>query len=126
MTGTASTVDARTRSPGGGGSGGGAGGGAAADGGAGASGDGGVCEDQAEACNLVDDDCDGDVDEETVAACEAIVVHAVTECVESRGKARCLKVRCLDGFTDGDGDPTNGCETAVDEGDGGAEDDAGS
>jgi hypothetical protein len=112
---------------GGGGGGGGQSGtsGMAGDGGLG-TGDGGTCMQQAETCNLLDDDCDGDTDEDTVEACQEIVLNADTECVVSRGVARCLKIRCLDGFSDRDGDPTNGCETALDDGDGGTDDDAGS
>jgi hypothetical protein len=101
------------------------GGGAGADGG---SGDGGVCMEQAEACNLRDDDCDGTVDErmDTIAACEKIVLNAETTCVNVEGTARCLKIECLPGFSDGDGDPRNGCEVEDDEGDGGADQDGGS
>ena len=117
----------------GGDSGGGGGtsgaGGMDADGGAGTRGDGGMCMDQPEDCNLVDDDCDGDTDEDTVAACEKVVLNAETECVhvnvDAGLKAYCLKVKCLAGFADRDGFPTNGCETALDEGDGGSDEDAG-
>ena len=77
----------------------------------GGTGDGGdACVTEVEACNLVDDDCDGHTDEDTAAACEAIVVNAVTECVVSRGAARCLLMTCHDGFANCDGDPRNGCE----------------
>jgi len=90
------------------------GGGSGMDGSVGGSGDGGGvrdgCVTEPEACNLVDDDCDGKTDEDTVTACEAIVVNAVTECIVSRGVARCLLMTCHDGFANCDGDPRNGCE----------------
>ncbi len=98
------------------------------DGGAGIGGDGGVCVPQPETCNDVDDDCDGvpdKSDEDTVAACEQIALNAETQCVVAQGRARCLKITCHVGFGDRDGDPTNGCETALDEGDGGSDEDAG-
>jgi len=98
------------------------------DGGAGTGGDGGVCMPQPEECNNLDDDCDGvpdKDDEDTVAACEKVVVHAETVCVFAQGRAHCLKIGCLDGFADRDGKPENGCEVAIDDGDGGADEDAG-
>ena len=104
-------------------------GGVEPDGGAGSGDSGMVCRKLPEICNLADDDCDGDVDEKeaTEKACEAIVLHAVTQCVvtSSTHRARCLKIECHPGFADRDGDPTNGCEEPVDEGDGGADSDAG-
>ena len=113
----------------GGSAGGGSGtGGIDGDGGAGTGGDGGACVPQPETCNDVDDDCDGvpdKSDEDTVAACEEIALNAETQCVVAQGRARCLKITCHVGFGDRDGDPTNGCETALDEGDGGSDEDAG-
>lgn len=63
-----------------------------------------------ETCNLVDDDCDGDTDEDTQQGCQAVIVNGVAECVELLGEARCVLRRCNEGFSNCDGDPTNGCE----------------
>lgn len=67
-----------------------------------------------EACNLIDDDCDGvedDADEDTRRVCaESIPNAAVAECVELRGEARCVLRDCKEGFFNCDGIPSNGCE----------------
>jgi hypothetical protein len=64
----------------------------------------------AETCNLIDDDCDGDTDEDTQAGCEQIIANGVAECVELSGEARCVLRTCHQGFSNCDGNPTNGCE----------------
>jgi len=100
--------------PGGsGGSNGGSGGGGGT-GGGGTGGDddagGQMCVEMPEQCNLEDDDCDGETDEDTIPVCEETIVNAQVQCVTVRGTASCVLVRCRDGFDNCDGDPANGCE----------------
>ena len=91
-------------------------GGSAGDGGGpnddGGSEDGGGClERRDELCNLLDDDCDGHVDEDTEDVCAASFPNvAIAECVELRGEARCVNRECQVGFVNCDGIPSNGCE----------------
>jgi hypothetical protein len=71
----------------------------------------GMCIQQPmELCNLQDDDCDGHTDEDTQEGCEQIIPNGVAECVDLAGEARCVLRKCLNGFSNCDGDPTNGCE----------------
>ena len=76
--------------------------------------DAGNCVPAPETCNAIDDDCDGRVDEETIADCESIVVHAETKCVQvgdqAAPQAACVRLNCLAGYDDCDGRPQNGCE----------------
>src|SRR5436305_50424 len=53
------------------------------DGGSDAAKDTGVapCVPQREICDGTDNDCDGIIDEDTVAYCESVIVHAKTACV---------------------------------------------
>ena len=83
---------------------------AGADGGEAGEGGVGACVPEPEACNRADDDCDGTNDEDTTAACEAIIENAVTRCVPFATSARCVLMDCLDGFANCDGLPSNGCE----------------
>jgi len=98
-----------TQTEAGGGGQGGASGSTPPDGGSGTDG-GPMCVEAPEACNDVDDDCDGRVDEQTVSACEAIVLHSSTECVRVGEVKRCVGTRCNPGWDDCDGNPANGCE----------------
>lgn len=68
------------------------------------------CVPQPVGCNAVDDDCDGDSDEQSAADafCETEVINAVTFC--DGAHSVCVPVKCLAGFAQCDGDPTNGCE----------------
>ena len=91
-----------------------------------------ACMPALEACNRVDDDCDGKTDEDTQAACESVVLNAETDCVPfGKTAASCLLLQCRPGFEDCDGNPANGCEPyctchdCADAGDGGSEIDAG-
>ncbi|RYE94904.1 MAG: exo-alpha-sialidase, partial [Myxococcales bacterium] len=70
-----------------------------------------------EICDGQDNDCNGQVDDsptgvdDSVQHCGAcnspcLLTNALPEC--KAGK--CAVANCLPGFTDGDGDPTNGCE----------------
>jgi len=64
-----------------------------------------------ETCNLLDDDCDGDTDEDTEALCAMSIPNVATaECVEIRNQARCVQSGCKEGFFNCDGNPSNGCE----------------
>jgi hypothetical protein len=73
-----------------------------------------ACVAQPEACNAIDDDCDGNTDEDTLGYCQSIIVNAETKCVpvttEGMPEAACVQLRCLAGFDDCDGKPQNGCE----------------
>ncbi len=69
-----------------------------------------ACVSTPEACNRVDDDCDGKIDEDTVAACQEIILNADADCVRFGSTASCALVVCHDGFDDCDGNPANGCE----------------
>jgi hypothetical protein len=69
-----------------------------------------ACMPAPEACNRVDDDCDGKLDEDTIGACQAIIVNADADCVRFGTSASCALVQCHDGFEDCDGNPANGCE----------------
>ena len=63
-----------------------------------------------ERCNNRDDDCDGLVDEGSVAGmCNT--PHATSICESGA----CLLVQCLDQYRDCDNDPANGCEVAIDD-----------
>jgi hypothetical protein len=65
----------------------------------------------AETCNLRDDDCDGDTDEDTEELCAMSFPNVATaECVEIRREARCVQRDCSPGFFNCDGIPSNGCE----------------
>jgi hypothetical protein len=90
---------------------GGASGSTPPDGGGGDSGP--MCIEAPEACNDNDDDCDGDVDEDTAEACNVIVLNSVTECVRVGDRKRCVGRGCLPGFDDCDGNPANGCEAVA-------------
>lgn len=75
--------------------------------------DSGPCVPQAETCNGVDEDCDGldDLeDEDARVACEPIVVNAETRCAATGAGVLCVRVRCDEGYSSCDGDPSNGCE----------------
>jgi hypothetical protein len=75
--------------------------------------DGGVdacAADAGDMCNRADDDCDGTTDEGAGLLCAATVIHAETECVPFANTARCVLLRCLDGYDNCDGNPANGCE----------------
>ncbi len=63
--------------------------------------------DALDACNDLDDDCDGSVDEGASATCE--FDHAAGACTGGV----CKLGACDDGFDDCDGDGPNGCETAL-------------
>jgi hypothetical protein len=88
--------------------------GAGAGAGAGGTTDGGTadaCIRAPESCNRSDDDCDGEVDEDAVAACERIILNAEAECVAIGNSARCvMKDDCRPGFYNCDGNLANGCE----------------
>ena len=98
-----------------GGLGGSSGEGSAGTAGAGQAGSGGsagaaMCTDGLESCNRVDDDCDGETDEGARSSCEQIVLNADTDCIDFQNMARCVMLRCHAGYSNCDGDPTNGCE----------------
>lgn len=70
-----------------------------------------ACEPQLEACNRVDDDCDGTVDEAEATAldCASRVLHSGSTCQSGF----CVKIGdCDDGYFNCDGMPDNGCESA--------------
>lgn len=97
-------------------------GGASGQGGDGADEDGGTAGDsgrcverRSEICNLLDDDCDGDTDEDTEELCAMSFPNvASAECVEirrdNRREALCVQRDCKEGFFNCDGNPSNGCE----------------
>jgi len=60
-----------------------------------------------EICNGADDDCDGEVDEDTQAYCEELLPNSDAVCGTI---GRCLNLGCKDGFISCDGDPADGCE----------------
>jgi len=74
------------------------------------------CVPAAEACDAVDNDCDGAVDEafdraadpQNCGGCGQVcrLPNAVPACVGGQ----CIAEACVDGFVDVDGDPANGCE----------------
>ena len=68
-----------------------------------------MCVASVERCNMIDDDCDGQVDEAAAAQrdCESRVVHAQTTCQSGY----CLRLACLTGYFNCDGRPENGCES---------------
>ena len=72
----------------------------------------GTCVPREETCDGTDDDCDDRIDEDTQVACEEMIRNADTSCLPVEDGARCLLIRCLPGFRNCDGDPTNGCENA--------------
>jgi hypothetical protein len=78
----------------------------------GGGGDGGepMCLPVPEQCNRRDDDCDGKTDEDTAEVCEQTIVNAEVQCVAFGMTARCVLVRCREGYANCDGDPSNGCE----------------
>jgi hypothetical protein len=104
------------RLPGLGGSTGGSPGGAGSGGGGQAGGAGGACVPREEACNGLDDNCDGQIDEgfdlktdpancgQCGRACS--FPHALPKCEDSK----CVPGECLPGYVDADKDPDNGCE----------------
>jgi hypothetical protein len=69
-----------------------------------------ACAQASEECNRADDDCDGKTDEDAVLACESVILNADTDCVPFGAVARCVLVKCRDGFANCDGNPANGCE----------------
>ena len=69
-----------------------------------------ACVEASEECNRADDDCDGKIDEDAVLACESVILNADTDCVAFGATARCVLVKCRDGFANCDGNPANGCE----------------
>lgn len=69
-----------------------------------------VCVPQPEACNRVDDDCDGKTDEDVLSACEAVILNAEADCASLGKTASCVLVQCHPGYDDCDGNPANGCE----------------
>jgi len=71
-----------------------------------------ACVPTPEICNGKDDDCDGTTDEDTLAYCESIVVHAETKCLAVAGTRACAKIACSADYWDCDGIPSNGCESA--------------
>jgi hypothetical protein len=90
-------------------------GGEGADEDGGTAGDGGCVERRSETCNLIDDDCDGDTDEDTEELCAMSFPNvASAECVEirrdNRREALCVQRDCLENFFNCDGNPSNGCE----------------
>jgi hypothetical protein len=85
-------------------------GGAGGDGGSNDGGPDGCSMSGAEMCNRFDDDCDGTVDEGVRSACEATIIHAMTDCVPFANTARCVLLSCHEGYDNCDGDPANGCE----------------
>ena len=62
------------------------------------------CMDRKEACNGLDDDCDGIIDEDASAACN--LDHARTHCAAGT----CVLDACDEGFLSCDGAADNGCE----------------
>lgn len=63
-----------------------------------------------ELCNHIDDDCDGKLDEDTEAACAAVIANGKSSCVPFHDTASCVLLECLPGFENCDGNPANGCE----------------
>jgi hypothetical protein len=69
-----------------------------------------------EVCNRIDDNCDGEVDEDTDALCSESM-HAQAECVEypDTDTSRCVIIGdCHEGHDLCDGNPANGCEPYCD------------
>jgi hypothetical protein len=59
-----------------------------------------------EICNALDDNCNGETDEGDQTAMCPQVAQGTASCVGGK----CALVDCKAGWTDGDGDPLNGCE----------------
>ncbi len=63
----------------------------------------------AEACDGIDNDCDGDVDEQASSTCSA--AHATAEC---SSEGMCSIATCDANYADCDDDAVNGCEKSLD------------
>lgn len=59
-----------------------------------------------EICNGLDDNCNGETDEGDQTAMCPQIAQGTASCVDGE----CALVACDEGWTDGDGDPLNGCE----------------
>lgn len=71
--------------------------------------DAGINPGLADACDGVDSDCDGTIDDGADEICEQ--ENAESQCLPfADGSAACRPLTCPIGFSDCDGDPTNGCE----------------
>jgi hypothetical protein len=64
-----------------------------------------------EACNGLDDDCDGKIDESSDADVSCSAPHSVSVCQSGQ----CFLTQCLAGYRDCDQSPLNGCEVAPDD-----------
>ena len=74
-------------------------------------GDAGCREICPEACNGLDDDCDGKADESSDVDVSCTAPHSVSVCQSGQ----CFVTQCLAGYRDCDQSPLNGCEVASDD-----------
>ena len=80
-----------------------------------------------EACDAIDNDCDGATDEGIDTATDLAHCGACgARCAPANAEARCADgaceiAACVDGFIDADGDPANGCELGCGPSNGGVE-----